>query len=255
LPAFGQGAPIVRSIEVQYVGPQTISKERILSQLRTKVGTPYSDTVVEQDIRGLYATGGLQNVRIFGQPAENGVKVMVVVQTRAIVNEIEIDGATRLSAKKLRKKIDLKINGPVSEEKLEKGRQDIIDSYKARGFNDVDVKYRVDSDEARGTSRVVFTINEGTKAAISQIRFEGNEHFSERVLRKQMKTKGKTLIAFLDKSGRLDEAQLQQDLSSVREWYQNHGYIDVEIKEVRREHTDGRMVIVVPIAEGPQYHV
>jgi outer membrane protein insertion porin family len=70
-----------------------------------------------------------------------------------------------------------------------------------------------------------------------------------------MKTKGKTLIAFLDKSGRLDEAQLQQDLGSVREWYQNHGYIDVELKDVRREHTDGHMVIVVPIVEGPQYHV
>jgi outer membrane protein insertion porin family len=254
-PAFGQAAPIVRSIDVQYVGPQTISKERILSQIRTKVGTPYSDAVVEQDIRGLYAAGGVQNVRIFGQPVENGVKVMVVVQTRAIVNEIEIDGATRLSAKKLRKKIDLKINSPLSEEKLEKGRQDIIDSYKGRGFNDVDVKYRVDADEARGTSRVVFTINEGTKAAISEIRFEGNEHFNQRILRKQMKTKGKTLIAFLDKSGRLDEAQLQQDLGSVREWYQNHGYIDVELKDVRREHTDGHMVIVVPIVEGPEYHV
>ena len=50
-----------------------------------------------------------------------------------------------------------------------------------------------------------------------------------------MKTKGKTIIAFLDKSGRLDEAQLQQDLDSIRELYQNHGYIDVEVKDVRKE--------------------
>lgn len=252
---LAQAAPVIRSIEVQYVGPQTISKERVLSQIRTKVGSQYSDTVVEQDIRSLYQTGQVQNVRIFGQPVDNGVKVMVVLQTRAVVNEIEIEGAQRIAAKALRKKIDLKINAPLSEEQLEKGRQNIIDSYKARGFNDVDVRYRVDQDEARGTSRAVYTINEGTKGAISQIRFEGNTKFGERVLRKQMKTRGKTFLSFVDKSGRLDEAQLQQDLNSVRDWYQNHGYIDVEVKELRRERTNGRMIIVVGINEGPQYHV
>jgi len=29
--------------------------------------------------------------------------------------------------------------------------------------------------------------------------FEGNAHFSAKVLRKQMKTRGKTMIAFFDK--------------------------------------------------------
>jgi len=76
------------------------------------------------------------------------------------------------------------------------------------------------------------------------------------VLRKQMKTRGKTLISFVDKSGRLDETQLQQDLDKLREWYQNHGYIDVEIKDVRKEHSgNGPIIITIVIAEGPQYHV
>ncbi|MFL6541748.1 MAG: outer membrane protein assembly factor BamA [Chthoniobacterales bacterium] len=250
-----QGPPIIRSIEVQYVGPQTVSKERVLSQMRTKVGQPYSDIIVEQDIRSLYQTGQVQNVRIFGSAAENGVKVTVVVQTRAVVNELEIEGNTKLSAKTLRKKISLKLNQPLSEEELEKARQSIIDSYKARGYNDIDVKYRVDADEARGTSRVVYTINEGTKDSISQIRFEGNTHFTQTELRKEMKTRGKTMLAFIDKSGRLDEAQLQQDLNAVREFYQNHGYIDAEVQELQRERTGGKMVIVVGITEGPQYHV
>src|SRR5206468_1676419 len=85
-------------------------------------------------------------------------------------------------------------------------------------------------DEKRGTARVVFTVNEGVKGAVRQVHFEGNQHFSEKVLRKQMKTRGKTLVYFLDKSGRLDEVQLQQDLDKIREWYQNHGYIDVHYK-------------------------
>src|SRR5437868_7993042 len=104
-----QGPPIIRSIEIQYVGPQTISKERVAAQIRTKAGQPYSESLAEQDIRTLYATGAVQNVRIFAEPEGDGVKVIVVLQTRPHVNEIEIVGAERVSAKKLRKNIDLKI--------------------------------------------------------------------------------------------------------------------------------------------------
>ena len=70
-----------------------------------------------------------------------------------------------------------------------------------------------------------------------------------------MKTRGKTLISFLDKSGRLDEVQLQQDLDSIREFYQNHGYIDVEVKEVRKERQEGPIILTIAVKEGTQYHV
>jgi outer membrane protein insertion porin family len=252
-----QGPPIIRSIDVEYKGPKLISEERILAQMKTKVGQPYSDLVVEQDIENLYKTGAILNVRIFAQPEGDGVKVIVAVQTRSIVREIEIDGAERIKPKRLRKEIKLKINQPVDEDLLEQARQKMIEIYQGHGYNDVSIQFRVDPiDESRGTARVVFTVNEGIKGAVSRIRFDGNTHFSERVLRKQMKTKGKTLISIFDKSGRLDETQLQQDLDSIREWYQDHGYIDVEIKDVRRERVEkGPLVLTIVINEGPQYHV
>ena len=213
--------------------------------------------MVEQDVEALYKSGAILNVRIFAEPEGDGVKVIVRVQTRSIVREIVIDGAERIKAKRLRKEIKLRLNQPIKEEQLEEARQKIIEVYQAHGFTDVNVQFRVDPiDERRGTARVVFTVNEGAKGAVSQIRFEGNLHFSDWRLRKEMKTKRKTIVSFIDKSGRLDEAQLQQDLDSIREWYQNHGFIDVEIKDVRRErNTKGTLTITIVIAEGPQYHV
>src|SRR5262249_5715546 len=163
-----------KSIEIQYVGPQTISKERILAQIRTKPGQPYSESLAEQDIRTLYQTGALQNVRIFAEPQGDGAKVIIVVQTRPHGHEIEIVGAQQISVKRLRKNIDLKTSKPLDEEELEKGRQKIIDIYQGKGFTNVDVKYHVETDEAHGTSRVVYTINEGEKGVVSVIHFEGN---------------------------------------------------------------------------------
>src|SRR6266478_6175947 len=256
-PQAAPGPPIIRSVDVQYTGPQTVSKERILAQMRTRVGQLYSNQVVEQDIAALYKTGSIHNVRIFAQPEGDGVKVIVAVQTRAIMREIEITGAERIKAKRLRKEIKLRLNQPVNEQQLEEARQKIIEVYQGRGYNDVSVQFRVDAiDEKRGTARVVFNVNEGAKGAVRAIHFEGNAHLSERVLRKQMKTRGRTPIYFMDKSGRLDEVQLEQDLDKLREFYQDHGYIDVEIKEARRERTEkSPMIITIVIAEGPQYHV
>ena len=250
-------APIVRAIDVQYSGPATVSKEAILAQIRTAVGQPYSDQTVEDDIRNLYKTGTIQNVRIFAQPEVDGVKVIVAVQTRQVLRELVIDGAHKVSAKKLRKDIGVRLNAAVNEDDLQKARQKIIDNYQSRGFTDVSVDFKVEPiDESRGTARVIYTVEEGAKGAVSRIHFQGNEHFSERLLRKQMKTKGKTLYSFIDKSGRLDEIQLQQDFDSIKEFYQNHGYIDVEVTEAGRERRHGGpLVITIGIKEGTLYHV
>src|SRR5947208_13650368 len=131
------GPPIIRSIDVQYTGPGTVSKERILAHMRTRVGQPYSDQVVEQDIEALYKTGSILNVRIFAQPQGDGVKVIVAVQTRSIMREIEITGAERIKPKRLRKEIKVKLNRAVDEQALEDSREQIIEINKGHGLKDV----------------------------------------------------------------------------------------------------------------------
>ena len=215
--------------------PKQSLARKFCRRFARRLASPSSDDVVEQDIRNLYKTGQLQNVRIFGEPSGGGVKVTVVVQTRSIVTEIEINGAHGFTAKRVRSEIKIKMNTPVSEDALTEARQKIIDLYRRFGYNDVGVEYHLDVNETHGTSRAIFTINEGEKGTVSRVQFEGNNAFSDRTLRQKMKTKGKTLVSFLDKSGRLDETQFQEDLDKIREWYQNHGYIDVEIKDVRKE--------------------
>ncbi len=256
-PQAPAGPPVIRSMDVQYAGPATISKERILAQMRTKIGQRYSNEILQEDIKALYKTGYIRNVRIFAQPEGDGVKVIVAVQTRSIIREIEITGADHVSPKRLRKEIKVRLNQAVDEQQLEDARQKIIDIYQGKGFTDVSVQFRIDPiDEKRGTARIVFTVNEGAKGAVSEVRFEGNEHINQRVLRKQMKTRGRTFLYFVDKTGRLDEVQLEQDLDKIREYYQDHGFIDVAIKEVRKERTPkGPMIITIVISEGPQYHV
>ena len=106
-----------------------------MAQIRTKPGQPYSESLAEQDIRALYTTGEVQNVRMFAEPEGDGVKVVVVLQTRSLVNEIEIEGAERISAKKLRKNDRAEDQWAAERRGARKGRQKIIETYQAQGLH------------------------------------------------------------------------------------------------------------------------
>src|SRR2546422_8499798 len=95
-----------------------------------------------------------QNVRIFGEPQGDGVKVIVQVQTRLLAREIVIEGAERIKAQKLRKEIKLKLNQPIREEQLEEAREKIIEIYQSHGFTDVGVQFRVDPLDEIGRAHV-----------------------------------------------------------------------------------------------------
>ena len=99
--AQGKG-PIVLEIEIKNAGAATVSKDRILSNMRTRVGLPYSEQAVEEDIRNLYATGNVQNVRIFGEPiGDKGIRVIVLFQAMSKVSSVEVEGVQEFKGTKI----------------------------------------------------------------------------------------------------------------------------------------------------------
>ena len=255
-PEKPQQAPIVRTIEIQYAGPATLSRQRILSNMKTTVGQPYSESTVEDDVRALYATGLVTNVRIYGEPVPDGVKVIVVVQTRVTLTEVAIQGNEVVKTKRIRRELNLKTGTPLDEQALEQARQKVVELYQKRGFPDTDVQYKIDVNEERGTARVTFAISEGRKAVVKRIRFVGNTVITSKRLRKEMKTKQNNILGFLTGAGRLNNQQLDSDVQKIKELYQDNGYADVQVTDVRIDRLDKKNVAVtIYLNEGPQYHV
>ncbi|MEI8235149.1 MAG: outer membrane protein assembly factor BamA [Verrucomicrobiota bacterium] len=258
--ALGQEAqaPIVKSIDVQFAGPATVSKERILNNMRTKVGKPYSVGVAEEDVRNLYETAKVFNVRIFGDRLPDGsVKVIVVVQSKAAVKEVKIEGATEIKASSLRKKLETKPGGELSESQVEADRQKILTAYQDKGYKDTEVKTVIKTDEKTNQANVTFVITEAQRTVIQRICFEGNTVFTAKQLRKVIKTRSHYIFSFLDKSGRVDKELIASDVDALRDFYQNHGYVDVKIGDptISRVGNSPKVDVTFPIQEGAQYHV
>jgi outer membrane protein insertion porin family len=255
-PEKPQQSPIVRQIEIQYAGPATLSRQRILSNMKTTVGQPYSEQTVEDDVRSLYGTGLVTNVRIYGEPLPDGVKVIVVVQTRVTLTEVAIQGNEAVKTKRIRHELNIKTGSPLDEQALEQARQKVVELYQKRGFPDTDVQYKVEVNEERGTAKVTFAISEGRRAVVKRIRFVGNTALTSRRLRKEMKTRENNILGFLTGAGRLNNQQLDGDVQKIKELYQDNGYADIQVTDVRVDRLDNKNVsITIYLNEGQQYHV
>ena len=254
-PAAANAGPIVRSIDVQYAGASTVSKEKLLANMRTRVGRPYSEQAVEEDIRNLYKTGNISNVRIFGEPLTDGVKVIVVVQTKAKITEVRLEGVTKVKESRLRKEITAKPGDVLDESTLEQDKQKILKYYGDKGFTEADVTYTSTVNEKQGTAVVVFSVNEGGKLIIRSVKFEGNGVFTKSDLAKLVKTKPKTLLSFLSGSGKLNAEVLESDVAALREKYQGQGFMDVKIAPPRVDRQGDKVDVTFSISEGLQYHV
>jgi len=251
----GQG-PIVKEIAVEYLGAPSISRDRVLANLATQIGQPYSERSAESDIRNLYATGGVANVRIFAEPLGDGVKVTVLLQGRPVVEEIVIEGAEQIPLNRVRRDIGSKVGEVLSEERLEDDRQKILKLYEDRNFSEVDVQYRVEEIPGGNRVRVIFDISEGPKMVVRQITFIGNDSILPRDLQRAMTIKRWNLLSFFNKSGRLLPAQMEEDRVALRTLYQNRGFADVEITDIRTESLgDNGVEVIVTIVEGQIYRV
>ncbi|MEI6492582.1 MAG: outer membrane protein assembly factor BamA [Verrucomicrobiota bacterium] len=248
--------PVVKDIAVENVGAPSVSKERVLANLATKVGQPYSERAAEQDIRALYATGGVSNVRIFAEPLGDGVKVTVLLQGRPIIEEILIEGADQIPMNRVRREIGTKVGDVVSEEKIEDDRQKIIKLYQEKNYSEIDVQYKIQEAPGNNRSKVIYSINEGPKLIVKRITFVGNESILARDLKKVMKTKPEDILSFFTKSGRLVPSQVEEDRAAIKTLYQNRGFADVEVSDVQTLPVQRNGVeMTITIVEGMQYRL
>jgi len=248
--------PVIQEINVQFVGPTTLSKQRVLDNLATKPGALYNDRLVEEDIKSLYATGQVSNARIFAEPIAGGLKVTVLLQGRATVGEVIIEGADAIPNSKIRKEISTKPGEPLSDERLNDDRQKILKLYEDKNYTDVKVDTK-STELPDKKMKVSFLINEGPKLVIRRISFTGNDSVLPKDLQKVMKTKTANLLSFLTKAGRLTPSQMDEDKEAIRTLYQNKGFADMRVTDVQTTPLPGGKGIdlVISISEGTQYRV
>ena len=246
----------VAKIEIKHVGPQAVSDQLILANIRVKVGDPYLPTAVDEDVRNLYATGFFYNIRVTEDRTRDGVVLTYVVQGKPRLTDLKFSGNKKFSDSKLRRKLTSKGGAPLDEHKLFNDSQEIQKLYQKSGYPNTEVRYVLNIDEAAGRGTATFEIKESPKIKIADVEFVGVRAFSQRTLRKTIKTRRHWMFSWLTGSGVLKEEQFEDDKEKLAEFFWDKGYIDFDIKEVKLEYPTPRtMIIKFIIFEGKPYKV
>ncbi len=248
--------PKVAKIEIRHVGPQEVSDELIRANIRVKTSDPYRRLAVDDDIRNLYATGQFYNIRVTEDQTPEGITLTYVVQAKPRLTEIKFQGNEKYKDSKLLKKVTSKVGDPLDERKLFTDSQEIQKMYQKAGYPGTQVKYipNIDADTARATA--TFEIAESPKIKIARVQFDGATAFSQRELRKALKTRKRWMFSWITGTGVFKDDQFEDDKERLAEFYRNKGYIDFELKDVQFEYPSARkMVIHLIVYEGRKYSV
>ena len=247
----------IDSIKIKFVGPASVSEQFIMGNLHLRPGDTYRPSATQEDVHSLYATGQFYNIRVTADPADNGgVALTYIVQGRPRISDIKLEGNKKVSDSKLKKKITVKVGDPLDEQKLFTDVQEMKKLYEKYGYPGTSVKYVVSVDEANGRGAVTFQIVESPKIKITGVEFIGAAAFTQKELRKQLKTRVHWMWSWLTGSGVFKEDEFEDDHEKLTTFYRDHGYLDFEIKDVKLDHpTTNTLVIRFYVYEGQQYKV
>lgn len=78
----------VSSIVFKYRGPKTVDEARLRNFMSIKVGSKYDPELLDNDIKRLYETGLVDDVRFLAEPVGDKLKLIAEVVTRPLLGEI-----------------------------------------------------------------------------------------------------------------------------------------------------------------------
>jgi outer membrane protein insertion porin family len=266
-PASPTGETIVG---IRVVGYQTVSPDTIAHYLGVKVGDPYDPEKIRANFHKLWDVGLLENVRIEAERAATGVTLVVTIEERPVIKEVEFTGNKKLSTSQIKdalkeNKIEVKAGVPLSVRDVARQRSAIADMYIAQGFRSATVEYRVE-DLSKTEKKVIFVIDEGDKVKIEAIKFTGNANVSAQTLRNAMKkTKVATFWRILSENTVYSQASYEADVEAIKGVYQARGYKDIVVKDPvldvyvvnpkkEAKKIKRRVRITIPIVEGDKFY-
>lgn len=205
-------------------------------------------------IRNLYKMGLFGDVKIFiDSDVAGGVAVEIVVVEYPRLGAVKFEGNRAIKDKKLKRELGWIESQLIKPQEKKKAINKLIDLYNEKGYLLAKVDVDVEAPDAEGQIPLTFHIEEGRKVNLKKIRFHGNDSFSNKMLRKQMKDTKQDGWWF--GGGKYKEEDYEVDKENVLAFYRENGYRDAAIVADSLSYGPQKrdMFLDITIEQGPLY--
>jgi len=253
---FGQTLGLkIQSIGIE--GNQRIEDSAILGRLTVKPGDHITTIIARQQIQRIYDMGFFDDVQVRTESIANGVLVIFLVKEKPFTVDIVFDGNEELSDDKLKEVVTLQSQVFLDKKEVKASAEKIREEYQIEGYHHAKVIPIVQAlDDTR--NRITFFIQEGTRARIRTIVFDGMTVVSKSDLFGVMANREWVpVISLLTDAGILRREELANDVERIKEFYSNKGYLDVQVGIPRIDLSEDKesFIVTFRIIEGQPYTI
>ncbi len=249
----------VGTLTIKFVGTANVNEQVVRANIQVREGGDLDETMLDRDIRALYKTGLFEFIEIKREAVDARTYNLVIeVTPKYRVLAVKFEGNKEVKTRRLQREVKTVPNTALDERQVKEDSEKLRDYYQKEGFNQVSVSYTIARDRSSGLGTVTFKIREGRKVKILAVNFIGNAHIKVKALRGVMETKKWWIFSWLTDTGRFKDDDFQDDLDKLRDYYREHGFLDVEIPEdkiVFSYPKSNGLVITITVNEGRRYKI
>ncbi len=223
-----------------------VSDADLLKHVNSRPSTLYSDEQVKADLQALLLSGRVANAE--AQPVmQNGkLTLRFIVTISAQVAAVEIRGNTVFATPLLREQLSLQDGAPTDGQQVMDDAHKLVRFYANDYYTDISVVASALTVPSQpGFYTILYTLKEGERNFVKEVRFEGTHHFSPGTLMSLLKP----MDTLLDK-----DRDLNENVKLIELKYQAEGFIYAKVVRVRTERlSEQEIALVYSLDEGGKY--
>jgi outer membrane protein insertion porin family len=242
-------ASIIKNVKV--FGNKRITKESIIVFGKINLGKNYKQSELNNVLKNIYESNFFKDVNI----KVNNTTLEITVLENPIIEDIQING---LRSKKLnevlREQFFLKSRMSYVETKFVSDLNNVKNILKASGYFFSEVKIDSLLNEDQNTIQLIYNINLGDKAKISEIEFVGDKKFKDKRLRNIITSDISRFWKIVSQSIYLNTERVERDKRLLVNYYRNNGYYTANVTNSFVEFKDDNSFkLIFSIEAGNKY--
>ena len=240
--------------DITVTGNKRVEADAIMRIIETEPGDLVKPENISRDLRKIYAMGYFDNVVVEKQALDKGVKLNFHITEKSTVRKVKFKGNRTYKDEELQEIVNTKTGSILNIHKINSDVDQMRAMYTQKNYHNCSINYKVIPLE-HSQADIVFTFEEGKKIKVEEIVFKGNRHFSDKDLKKIMKTNEKGFFSFLSSSGNLNDIEVRNDVIRIESYYKNNGFIDAKVSDPEINIGEKSISIRFNIHEGSQYKI
>ena len=144
----------------------------------------------------------------------------------------------------------------IDRELLFEGKDNLLDHFQSKGYFDVTVDFRTESDDAGRQEKITYVIGQGERYKLVDLEVNGNEYFHTETIKERLAITPARFPQY--RRGRFSNDLLERDKDALIDLYRSNGFRDVQVNATVVDNFGGKphdIGVKLEIQEGQQWTV